>query len=969
MHHASWDPRSKDPYAAEHMDIDAQPPSLLPSISAPLDGDLCRPHRPPTSGQGVAPIPRVGFSDLSLEDKIWNPAHTHPSAASPLPTSSGRAPYFAPSSARGEIEWDRGLDHARSGGRGAHQQHHADDTAHTAPSLPFSPPHHAPAQQRPYQGRYHHQHHSPPLSPTRADRSCYPTAPSQTAMDHRPSDPSSSPLPNTRDRALPLLSMELKSVSGPHAHDPNQRSIPSRQLEHGSGSLIQSGPRPNNSAPTTAPAPLQQRRLSWEHGHDRRPDYYYAANATIRDGERENDRRVLHTSGRLRPIHHEQHPHYSQAQDQPYQQENARRHHSGSLDEESQRDEKPLDPAFPHHSSQESRAHLLPSHPHPPLHPKSYYTPPILPATSHLYSSANPYSSPSQQRIQQPQPSNSHSMRPRPSDRIVDGSTTQDSSYDSNIDDDEDAYHPSSKAPSSKDFQFKFGTDMPNTVDLRCAVECCEALCKFALHYSEQPSGHGPASTQGSSLEPNERANLQNIRKMNTRMLVGLHDAAESGEETLFKDSEELSRSEKSSLHLGPGPPSNEMVHEFAKAATSIFQLAVRIKAWVGKSPEERQVDEEINIIRAKRCLLMDSTLVVPTVDQHGNVQKDFVQASTSISKSFHERQKELEQQRQPPASQGSHKDKTIHNNHLPHTKYDQPQYPTSQDMDRDMDGQHHDKPMVGYIRRSHSSGGEARGRGRGRGGGAQGLDVYSEGPPPISSQQHRDRGSIDAGRSAFAESCLTNSKHHPPANYNNDRSRHGQDSHSVDHDHQSNSGGIYAGSSSRSSKNSDVPHQKYRKRAKRTQPPGRCLSCDSSDTPEWRRGPDGARTLCNACGLHYAKLLKRQSKQQQLPQNMPSQSSQLSLIGPPPGRGRPSSRSDQLQVITFPLRRPVSSLSSDPGSETMTSQRPNGSGSRPLDESPNGASKSPLMAQRAEDRGLDARENEDQVMETKDES
>ncbi|KAI8099452.1 uncharacterized protein BX664DRAFT_253450 [Halteromyces radiatus] len=30
----------------------------------------------------------------------------------------------------------------------------------------------------------------------------------------------------------------------------------------------------------------------------------------------------------------------------------------------------------------------------------------------------------------------------------------------------------------------------------------------------------------------------------------------------------------------------------------------------------------------------------------------------------------------------------------------------------------------------------------------------------------------------------------------------------------------------------------------------GRCHSCNISETPEWRRGPDGARTLCNACGL-----------------------------------------------------------------------------------------------------------------------
>lgn len=39
---------------------------------------------------------------------------------------------------------------------------------------------------------------------------------------------------------------------------------------------------------------------------------------------------------------------------------------------------------------------------------------------------------------------------------------------------------------------------------------------------------------------------------------------------------------------------------------------------------------------------------------------------------------------------------------------------------------------------------------------------------------------------------------------------------------------------------------------------PGRCHSCHRVETPEWRRGPDGARTLCNACGLHYAKLTRK---------------------------------------------------------------------------------------------------------------
>ncbi|KAH7190484.1 hypothetical protein DER44DRAFT_816049 [Fusarium oxysporum] len=42
----------------------------------------------------------------------------------------------------------------------------------------------------------------------------------------------------------------------------------------------------------------------------------------------------------------------------------------------------------------------------------------------------------------------------------------------------------------------------------------------------------------------------------------------------------------------------------------------------------------------------------------------------------------------------------------------------------------------------------------------------------------------------------------------------------------------------------------------------GRCHKCGRTQTPEWRRGPDGMRTLCNACGLHYAKVKrKRQLK------------------------------------------------------------------------------------------------------------
>ncbi|CVL12397.1 chromodomain-helicase-DNA-binding protein 1 [Fusarium proliferatum] len=41
-----------------------------------------------------------------------------------------------------------------------------------------------------------------------------------------------------------------------------------------------------------------------------------------------------------------------------------------------------------------------------------------------------------------------------------------------------------------------------------------------------------------------------------------------------------------------------------------------------------------------------------------------------------------------------------------------------------------------------------------------------------------------------------------------------------------------------------------------------RCHSCNRSDGSAWRRGPDGARTLCNACGLHYAKLQRKRMLQ-----------------------------------------------------------------------------------------------------------
>lgn len=38
-----------------------------------------------------------------------------------------------------------------------------------------------------------------------------------------------------------------------------------------------------------------------------------------------------------------------------------------------------------------------------------------------------------------------------------------------------------------------------------------------------------------------------------------------------------------------------------------------------------------------------------------------------------------------------------------------------------------------------------------------------------------------------------------------------------------------------------------------------KCLGCGATETPEWRRGPLGPRTLCNACVRFWKILFERQ--------------------------------------------------------------------------------------------------------------
>ncbi|TKY88431.1 hypothetical protein EX895_002783 [Sporisorium graminicola] len=77
----------------------------------------------------------------------------------------------------------------------------------------------------------------------------------------------------------------------------------------------------------------------------------------------------------------------------------------------------------------------------------------------------------------------------------------------------------------------------------------------------------------------------------------------------------------------------------------------------------------------------------------------------------------------------------------------------------------------------------------------------------------------------------------------------------------------------------SDSKGPQYKKRS-RAPAPGSCQACGTTETPEWRRGPDGARTLCNACGLHYAKLVRKRMQQEGGEEPSPSQAPpQVSLV------------------------------------------------------------------------------------------
>eukprot|EP00005_Dracoamoeba_jomungandri_P002056 CAMPEP_0174252588 /NCGR_PEP_ID=MMETSP0439-20130205/1991_1 /TAXON_ID=0 /ORGANISM="Stereomyxa ramosa, Strain Chinc5" /LENGTH=587 /DNA_ID=CAMNT_0015333145 /DNA_START=62 /DNA_END=1825 /DNA_ORIENTATION=+ len=78
------------------------------------------------------------------------------------------------------------------------------------------------------------------------------------------------------------------------------------------------------------------------------------------------------------------------------------------------------------------------------------------------------------------------------------------------------------------------------------------------------------------------------------------------------------------------------------------------------------------------------------------------------------------------------------------------------------------------------------------------------------------------------------------------------------------------------------------------------CFHCGVVETPEWRRGPAGPRTLCNACGLQYAKRLKESTQRKDATLNMLLNAKNVSANSkePPNQPNSPSSSSSDLVVV-----------------------------------------------------------------------
>ncbi|CAK5277287.1 unnamed protein product [Mycena citricolor] len=74
-------------------------------------------------------------------------------------------------------------------------------------------------------------------------------------------------------------------------------------------------------------------------------------------------------------------------------------------------------------------------------------------------------------------------------------------------------------------------------------------------------------------------------------------------------------------------------------------------------------------------------------------------------------------------------------------------------------------------------------------------------------------------------------------------------------------SGAMAAVMHSSKAEEDDDPMRKKKPVPKKSMPAEQyvCITCGRTDSPEWRKGPLGPKTLCNACGLRWAKQNKVQ--------------------------------------------------------------------------------------------------------------
>jgi hypothetical protein len=94
-------------------------------------------------------------------------------------------------------------------------------------------------------------------------------------------------------------------------------------------------------------------------------------------------------------------------------------------------------------------------------------------------------------------------------------------------------------------------------------------------------------------------------------------------------------------------------------------------------------------------------------------------------------------------------------------------------------------------------------------------------------------------------------------------------------------------------SNHSGIPVQKQssKKKAKSYRTGHRvCLDCGRDDTAQWRRGPLGQATLCNACGVRYIRFCKRKAKEEEKKKTQQETSSTIKMIATSPVLSTPVS-------------------------------------------------------------------------------